>query len=352
MLRCDLAVVHRDGEALVLDANPGIPARPLAQFGGSPLEDGYERGGRFVLVMCAVRPRQLEPVAACVPDARYAYPAADVREVASAEDGHGAHRRDEFQRLGGAVDEGGRSGIGNDGGQRSVVVEEQHRLSCAGDADQLTVGRQRIREFRDPLVTSADGDVGQVGEHDVGTVVRQVVGTSGPVDTDHERESAVTARRHACGGVLDDDTPLRSRTELTGGFQKHCGIGLFGCPTFAGDSVDADAEQVVDPGGLQCLPALRARRIGRGSDADALQLPGQVDRRPEERHVAGERTVEVEEHRVVVTRVDGDRQLHDTEEGTSWCSNSRTWRVVFTTVSGFRLIDSMPTRTRNSAMSG
>ena len=282
----------------------------------------------------------------------YAYPAADIREVATAEDGHGAHRRDEFQRLGRAVDEPGRSGIRDDGGQRSVVVQEQHRLSCAGDADQLTVGRQRIREFRDPLVTRANRDVGQVGEHDVGTVVRQVVGTSGPVDADDEREPAVAARRHACGGVLDDDTPLRSHTESAGSLQKHCGIGLFGRPAFAGDPVDADAEQVVDPGGLQGLPALRARRIGRRGDADALQLPGQVDRRPEERHVAGQRTVEVEEHRVVVTRVDGDRQLHDAEEDTSWCSNSRTWRVVFTTVSGLRLIESMPTRTRNSAMSG
>ena len=151
---------------------------------------------------------------------------------------------------------------------------------------------------------------------------------------------------------LDDGTPLRSHTESAGGFQKHCGVGLFGRSAFAGDSVDADAEQVVDPGGFQCLLTLRARRIGRRSDADALQLPGQVDRRPEQRRVAGQRTVEVEEHRVVVTRVDGDRQLHDAEEGTSWRSSSRTWRVVFTTVSGLRLIDSMPSRTRNSAMSG
>ena len=67
---------------------------------------------------------------------------------------------------------------------------------------------------------------------------------------------------------------------------------------------------------------------------------------------SGQCTVEVEEHRVVVTRVDGDRQLHDTEVGTSWRSSSSTWRVVFTTVSGLRLIDSMPIRTKNSAMSG
>ena len=93
LLRCDLAVVHRDGKALVLDSHARNPGQTPAQFGGGALEDGYEHGGRFVLVMCAVRPGQLEPVAACVPDAGYAYPAADVREVTTAQDGHGAHRR-------------------------------------------------------------------------------------------------------------------------------------------------------------------------------------------------------------------------------------------------------------------
>ena len=110
-VRCDLAVVHRDGEALVLDSHARNLRQAPAQFGGGALEDGYERGGRFVLVIGAVWSGQLEPVAACVPDARYAHPAADVREVTTAEDGHGAHCRDEFQRLGRAVDERGRSGI-------------------------------------------------------------------------------------------------------------------------------------------------------------------------------------------------------------------------------------------------
>ena len=178
------------------------------------------------------------------------------------------------------------------------------------------------------------------------------VGRSGAVDADDERETAVAAGRHSGAGGLHDDTPLRPHTESACSFQKGCRVRLFGSPALAGDSVDADAEQIVDPGGFQCLLTLRARRICPRSDADTPQLPGQVDRRPEERHVVCQRTVEVEEHRVVVTRVDGDRQLHDTEEGTSWCSNSSTWRVVFTTVSGLRLIDSMPIRTRNSAMSG
>ena len=164
------------------------------------------------------------------------------------------------------------------------------------------------------------------------------------------REPAIAAGRHPGGGVLDDDTPLRPHTEPAGGFQKHCGIRFFGRSAVAGDSVDADAEEVVDSGGLQGVLTERARRMGRRGDADALQLSGQVDGRREERRVGGQRTVEVEQHRVVVARVDGDRRRHGV--GTSCSSNCRTWRVVFTTVSGFRLIDWMPSRTRNSAMSG
>ena len=38
--------------------------------------------------------------------------------------------------------------------------------------------------------------------------------------------------------------------------------------------------------------------------------------------------------------------------GTGCFSTWRTWRVVLITVSGFRLIESMPSRTKNSAMSG
>ena len=169
----DLAVVHGDGEALVLDTHSRNLCQDLAQFGGRPLEDGYEYGGLFVLVICAVRSGQLEPVAARVPDSRGVDTGADVREIATAQDRHGTYRRDEVERLGGAVDEPGGTWIRNDGGQRSVVVQEHHRLPGARDADQLTVRRQRIRQFRDPPVTGANGDVGQVGEHDVGTAARQ-----------------------------------------------------------------------------------------------------------------------------------------------------------------------------------
>ena len=111
-----LAVVHRDGKALVLDANSRNPRQAPGQFGGSAFEDGYERGGRFVLMMGAVRSGHLEPVAACVPEVGYADPVADIGEVATAQDGHRAHFGHEFQRLGGTVDKPGRTGIRNDGG--------------------------------------------------------------------------------------------------------------------------------------------------------------------------------------------------------------------------------------------
>ena len=87
----------------------------------------------------AVRFGQLKAMAARVPDARYRHPGADVGEVAAAQYGDGALRRHTFQRLGRSVDEGGGAGIGNDGGQRSVVVDKQHWLSRAQNTDDLTV---------------------------------------------------------------------------------------------------------------------------------------------------------------------------------------------------------------------
>ncbi len=160
MLRCDLAVVNRDGEAFVLHPHSGNLRQALAQLGGRALEDRHKGGGGLILVIGAVRSRQLKPVAAGVPEPGYAYPGADIGKVATAQYGDGALRRQAFQRLGRAIGERRRTGIGNDGRQRSVVVEEQHRLSGTGDADQLTVGLQRIRDFRDALVTCANRDVG------------------------------------------------------------------------------------------------------------------------------------------------------------------------------------------------
>ena len=97
VLGCDLAVVDRDGEALVLHPYSRNRRQVVAQFGGGALEDGHGRGGLVVLVVGTVGSGQLEPVAAGVPDAGYADPVADVGEVATAQDGHRMHATDELQ---------------------------------------------------------------------------------------------------------------------------------------------------------------------------------------------------------------------------------------------------------------
>src|SRR3954468_18351493 len=110
----DVAVVYGDGEALVFDTHSRNLCQVLAQLRGRALENGYESGGLFVLVIHAVRSGQLEPVAACIPDSRRVDTGADVREVATAQDRHGTCGGHEFERLGGAVDEPGGSWIRND----------------------------------------------------------------------------------------------------------------------------------------------------------------------------------------------------------------------------------------------
>src|SRR5512135_2250170 len=107
VLRCDLAIVNRDGEALVLHSYSRNLRQAVAQLGGRAFEDRHKGGGRFILVIGAVRPGQLKPVAAGEPEPGCAYPGADVRKVATAQDRHGTRRRYEFQRLGRSVDEGG-----------------------------------------------------------------------------------------------------------------------------------------------------------------------------------------------------------------------------------------------------
>src|SRR5271165_3302701 len=58
-LRCDLAVVNRDGEALVLHAYPRNLRQTAAQLGGRALEDRHRGDRRVVLVITAVRSYQL-----------------------------------------------------------------------------------------------------------------------------------------------------------------------------------------------------------------------------------------------------------------------------------------------------
>ncbi len=55
-------------------------------------------------------------------------------------------------------------------------------------------------------------------------------------------------------GVLDDDRPLRTHTESARGFEQDGRIRLARQAQFVGnDTVDADREQVINPGGFQDL---------------------------------------------------------------------------------------------------
>jgi hypothetical protein len=153
-----------------------------------------------------------------------------------------------------------------------------------------------IREFGDALVPCPHRDVGQVGQHDIGSAPQQCVGVSGPVDTDDECESAVLTRADPGFGVLDDDRALRTHAESARGLQ----------------TVDADIEQVINPGSFQHILTVRARGMGRGCDTVATAVSREGDGRREERRVVDQGTVEVEDHRVVISGVDGDRQFHRT----------------------------------------
>src|ERR1700737_1450281 len=103
-----------------------------------------------------------------VPETRYRNPGADIWKGAATQYGDGALRRQVFQCLGGAGDEGSGAGIGNDGGQGSVVVEKKNRFSRIQDTDYLTVRLHRIREFRYPSVSPANNHGVQVLSHNVG----------------------------------------------------------------------------------------------------------------------------------------------------------------------------------------
>src|SRR5690348_14928329 len=95
VLQCDLAVVNRDGEALLPHSYSRNLRQAVAQLGGRSLEERNKGGGCFILVISAVRSRQLKPVAAGVPEPGCAYSGADISEVATAQDRHGTHRGQE-----------------------------------------------------------------------------------------------------------------------------------------------------------------------------------------------------------------------------------------------------------------
>ena len=102
----------------------------IVQFGRCTLQDGYRGGRRVVVMMTSVGSDQLEAMAAGVPDSGYADPVPDICEIAAAQDGHRAMRRQVLQRLCRTVDEPGRVGIRDDLRQGAIEVEAYKRLSA------------------------------------------------------------------------------------------------------------------------------------------------------------------------------------------------------------------------------
>ena len=202
----DVAVVDRDGEALVLDAYSRDVLQASPSSAAARSRTGTAAAAASLWWCLPSGPISSKPWLPAYQMSGHADAVADVRQIAAAQDGDGAQRRQVLQRLGRAVDERGRIGIRDDLGQGAVEVEAHERLPAADDADQLTVGVQRVRQLRHPLVAGAHGDVGEVGDHDIGTVTLEFVGVSGPVDADDEREAAVACPlTPACASSMTTD---------------------------------------------------------------------------------------------------------------------------------------------------
>ena len=288
-LRRGVAVVHRDREPLVLHHDSG-DVECLGELGRGPLQHRHRRRRGLVLVMAAVRADHLEPVAARVPQAGNADAAVDVGEIAAGEDGDRVKRGQRLQRLVSARDQGGRGGVVDDLRQGAVEVEEQHRPSRRDHTGQQAERQQGVGQLRHPAVDGADGDVGELADHDVGAALQQPLPFgAAAVHADDQTEPAGTARGHPRLGVLDDDAAAGPDTESSRGFQQCRGIRLAGQPEFLGDHpVDPDLEQVTDTGRLQDGRTVAARRVHRGAHTDLVEPADQGHGGPESRYARGD----------------------------------------------------------------
>ncbi len=166
-------------------------------------------------------------------------------------------------------------------------------LAAVHDADQLTVGVQRVGQLRHAFVAGTNGDVAEIGNDAVGTEAQQFVGVAGAIDTDDEPEPAVATGLHAGLGVFDDNRPLHSSAQPAGQFQQHSRIRLARQSKSLGDdTVDAHAEQVAEPGRLEDPLAVAARRVDPGRDPGACEPAYQHDSGLEDRHTAIQRLQE------------------------------------------------------------
>ena len=98
-------------------------------------------------MVTAIGSDQLEAVAAGVPHSGYPDPVPDIRQITATQYGDRALRRQVLQGLRRAVDERGGIGIRDDLGQGAIEVEAHKRLTAGDNADQLTVGVQRVGQL-------------------------------------------------------------------------------------------------------------------------------------------------------------------------------------------------------------
>ena len=261
-LRRHLAVVHRDGKTLVLDAHSRDLVQALGQFRGGVLEDGHERGGRRRC--CDSVPSG--PINSNPWLPAYQMPGMPTRLRTSARSrplrmATGHTFGDEFSSASAAPSTSlAASGSETMGDSVPSIVQEQHRLACAGDADQLTVGRpahSAVREIRLSPVRTA-------------TSARSATTTSAPW---RGSSSACPLRSMPMTSANPPPRPASTPASASSTTTERCGrapsrrvasrstagSGLPGSPRSCGDHpVDADAEQVADPGVLQDSLAVAA----------------------------------------------------------------------------------------------
>ena len=106
-IRCGVAVVHRDGVALVFHRYPADTGEHLGELSCRISQYRDRLRGSLVAVMCPVRTDHLKAVAAGVPQAGYADPVADVGEVAAGQHRYRVKRGQRSEGLGRTVYQGG-----------------------------------------------------------------------------------------------------------------------------------------------------------------------------------------------------------------------------------------------------
>jgi hypothetical protein len=119
----------------------------------------------------------------------------------------------------------------------------------------------------------------QISDDDVGSVPPQRSADVTTIDTDNQAKTAGASGLDARQGVFDHNGFLRGNIESVGGMQEGIGSRL-AVQAFLGshDSVGTSVEEVGDPGRLEDLLAVVARRHDRHEHLSLAQLVQQSDR--------------------------------------------------------------------------